>query len=336
MKHLLLRIASIRWLQHLIFWVLSLSFITSYFSISNELAVTDLIYSLWFHLCVVPMVYVLLRFIIPILFETERYLLFLFAAGINLLFGWGLHYAVFEWVVPKVMTSYYIVSFTDNFILIVILTIYTLLATLLHFSKSWFKVNSLEKDKINLELNSLKNQLNPHFLFNGLNGIYSLSVQNDKRAPEAILKLSDLLRYSLYEVSAETVALEKEIQILQDYIDLQLIRFKPDREVIFNHEGTGNPAIIPMILLPIIENAFKHGNLTKEGSFIKVHLTHSDESIHLECLNSFTPIKSDESRSGLGLVSIHKLIELYYGKKGDLSISKEGNQFRAKLKLLLS
>ncbi|WP_421875653.1 sensor histidine kinase [Marinoscillum sp.] len=336
MKRLLLRIASIRWLQHLIFWVLSLSFITSYFSISNELAVTDLIYSFWFHLCVVPMVYVLLRFIIPILFESERYLLFLFAAGINLLFGWGLHYAVFEWVVPKVMTSYYIVSFTDNFILIVILTVYTLLATLLHFSKSWFKVNSLEKDKINLELNSLKNQLNPHFLFNGLNGIYSLSVQNDKRAPEAILKLSDLLRYSLYEVSAETVALEKEIQILQDYIDLQLIRFKPDREVMFNHKGTGNPVIIPMILLPILENAFKHGNLTKEGSFIKVHLTYSAESIHLECLNSFSPINSDESRSGLGLASIRKLIELYYGKKGDLSISKEGNQFRANLKLLLS
>ena len=155
MKSLVLKIASIPWLQHLVFWVLSIAFITSYFAISSEYSSTDLIYSLCFHLCLIPMVYIQLRLVIPNLFQKERYLFFFISSIMVVLFGWIIHFITFEYLVPNLLKSFYIVSFTENTILFGILTIYLILATLLHFSKSWFRVNALEKDKINMELNAL-------------------------------------------------------------------------------------------------------------------------------------------------------------------------------------
>tara|TARA_B100001245_G_C22865367_1_gene416161 strand:- start:859 stop:1449 length:591 start_codon:yes stop_codon:yes gene_type:complete len=196
-------------------------------------------------------------------------------------------------------------------------------------------VNLLEKDKINLELNLLKNQLNPHFLFNGLNGIYSLSIQNDPRAPEAILKLSDLLRYSLYEVSTDLVDLQQELEIIKKYIDIQLIRFKPDRNIHVNFSGEGSPKIVPMMLLPIVENAFKHGNLTKEDSFIEISCNYSSDTIVFECKNSFI-VNNKDSSSGIGLQSIEKLLELYYEEKGNLTTSSMDGDFVATVKIDLT
>ncbi|HCX23869.1 MAG: hypothetical protein CMB80_30235 [Flammeovirgaceae bacterium] len=332
MKSLVLKIASIPWLQHLVFWVLSIAFITSYFAISSEYSSTDLIYSLCFHLCLIPMVYIQLRLVIPNLFQKERYLFFFISSIMVVLFGWIIHFITFEYLVPNLLKSFYIVSFTENTILFGILTIYLILATLLHFSKSWFRVNALEKDKINMELNALKNQLNPHFLFNGLNGIYSLSLKNDPKASEAILKLSDLLRYSLYEVSIESVSLEKELQMIRNYIDLQLIRFKPNRDVQFNVQGTDSPFIIPMILLPLVENAFKHGNLTKDKSFIHISCRYSENHIEFNCQNSFI---RKEKESGIGLKSISKLIQLYYADKASLEIIQNDHKFETKLLIQL-
>ncbi|WP_258101594.1 sensor histidine kinase [Marinoscillum pacificum] len=335
MKSKLIKIVSLTWLQHLAFWMLSIAFITFYFAISGELSFTDVIYSLCFHLCIFPMIYLLLRIIIPSLFEKEKYLLFTIAVSLNVGVGWLLHFLVFNYLVPALLTSYYIVSFTENSILIVIFSVYNILAILLHFSKSWFKVNLLEKDKINLELNLLKNQLNPHFLFNGLNGIYSLSIQNDPRAPEAILKLSDLLRYSLYEVSTELVDLQQELEIIKKYIDIQLIRFKPDRNILVNFSSEGSPKIVPMMLLPIVENAFKHGNLTKEDSFIEISCSYSSDTIVFECKNSFI-VKNTDPRSGIGLQSIQKLLELYYEEKGNLTTSSMEGEFIATVKIDLT
>src|SRR5262249_2491108 len=134
-------------------------------------------------------------------------------------------------------------------------------------SKSWFTVNDLqrqllqsEKEKVQIELKALKAQINPHFFFNTLNGIYSMSLDKDERLPQTILQLSHLMRYFLYEVNEDIVSLEKELQILQDYIDLQKIRSANELQVIKKIEGEISKQLIaPLLLITFLENAFKHG-----------------------------------------------------------------------------
>lgn len=195
---------------------------------------------------------------------------------------------------------------------------------------------SLRQEKLEAELKFLKGQLHPHFLFNTLNNLYVLSLKKSDLAPEAILTLSDLLDYILYECNAETVPLEKEIRCIEDYIRLEQLRYGKRLEVRFDKPDVlPNKAIPPLMLLPFVENAFKHGTSdTPDQVCIYIKLEIISKRLFFKVENSKSPFSSEDfrrSRQGIGLKNMQKRLELLYKDKHQLKTEDLGDQFRAEL-----
>lgn len=203
------------------------------------------------------------------------------------------------------------------------------------------KNHKLEKEKIALELSFLKSQVNPHFLFNTLNNIYSMMVDTDEKAAATVLKLSDLMRYCLYESSHDKIALTREINFLDDYIDLERIRLSKRASINFEKIGNFNSLQIPpLILLTFIENAFKHGiHSTKEVASVNIKLVVRDENIIFEVVNT-VPSKSiitDLNKvGGIGLINARKRLEHFYTDNYSLVIEKSETHYTVKLYIKLN
>jgi len=327
-----------RILLHILFWILSLFAIGTYFSISNTLSIIDYVYSAFFNLCLVFLVYANLNFLVPKFLERGAYHWYvigiLLAIGVSLI----LHDIIFDILLPLLPIEFYLVSFTDRLILIQVFAIYIVVSTLLHLSESWFKLHKLQHEKLHIELNALRAQLNPHFLFNGLNSIYSLSLKNHVETPSAILKLSNLLRYSLYEVGDDLVPVEREIEEIGNYIDIQKLRLEQGVGITYNVDGEFEGEMLaPMLFLPILENAFKHGPKGKEKGFIKVTISRNGLEIIFTCSNSVTGTDDPTiSAGGIGLENLSKRLELLYPGKHTLSIQSNEDKFTVELKLIPS
>ena len=185
------------------------------------------------------------------------------------------------------------------------------------------------------QLNLLKGQINPHFLFNNLNNIYSLVIRKDDKAPEIILMLSDLLRYVIYKGSAQKVSLTEETEQLKNLIALNRLKDNENTNIIFDTAGlTKHGFIEPMILIPLVENCFKHwdGAYNKNG-FIRIEMASNEKWFCFVTENSVseTPKERVEGEGGLGLENIKNRLELVYGDKVAFNISKEATMFKVKL-----
>ena len=209
--------------------------------------------------------------------------------------------------------------------------------TAIKLAKDSFVRRQQEKEA---ELKLLKAQLNPHFLFNTLNNLYGLSVLKSDKLPSLMLKLSDLLRYSLYETSSVLVPLEKEIQYLENYISLEKIRLE-DKTTI-NFEVSGNILsikIAPMLLIVFVENAFKHlGVLNDKKSFVSVKIIEDNDELFFRCENSIDVSETEnhqleKGKSGIGLANVKKRLALLYPDKHQLKIEKTNTLYSINLKL---
>ena len=192
----------------------------------------------------------------------------------------------------------------------------------------------LENINLNTEINFLKSQINPHFLFNTLNGIYSLAHNQSPQTETAILKLSDIMRYVLYESGTEKVELSKDIQYISNYIDLQRLRLSS--KVTIQYEVKGNFAghyIAPLLLISFIENAFKHGISYANSSFIQIEISLVEETLTLFVENPV--IKNDSFEGGMGLKNARRRLELLYPGNHSLNIFNNGHLHIVNLKLLL-
>lgn len=213
----------------------------------------------------------------------------------------------------------------------------------LKITSEWFKnertKREMENQKISAELLNLKSQINPHFLFNSLNSIYSLANKNsDKRTAQTILKLSDMMRYMLHESADNFVALEKEIEYLKNYIELQQMRLKETIPVTFNVTGKiKSKMIAPLLLIPFVENAFKHGISYLNQSFISIELNSNENFLNFKTTNSIsTDLVEKEKSSGIGLENVRKRLDLLYPQKHKLQTFKSENSFTIKLQIQLS
>ncbi len=169
-----------------------------------------------------------------------------------------------------------------------------------------------QKEKLEAELSLLKSQVSPHFLFNSLNSIYSLTVQKSESAPVAVVKLSELLRYMIYQANRETVSLAEELNYLDNFIELQKLRLASDVQIIYEKEVSNKSLEIePMLLIPIIENTFKHGVSYKEPSEIIIRINDRNDSLNLFTSNPVFQRKRSES-SGFGLENLKKRLTLRY------------------------
>ena len=207
-----------------------------------------------------------------------------------------------------------------------------------NYTKLKQATQQLRIEKQEAELNYLKSQTNPHFLFNTLNNIYSLARDKSDLAPESILRLSKMLRFMLYETSGEYIAIEQELKIITDYIALEKLRYDESLRINFNHDIEDmKQAIPPLLLIPLVENAFKHGvSETRNQPFVDIHLSVSKRQLSFVVKNSTEVFPGEGNvKENIGLSNLRRQLELLY-KEYSLSVQQQGPVFIATLKINLA
>ncbi len=195
----------------------------------------------------------------------------------------------------------------------------------------------LEKQKAESELTALKGQLNPHFLFNTLNNIYSLTLLQSPAAPQAVARLSEILDHLLYRCDSMYIPISKEIALLQNYIELEKLRYDDRLQVNFRHSTDKDADIAPLILLSLVENAFKHGAGEDAGSpVIDIRLELKDNIFSFDVTNTVAPREEKAGTEGIGLVNIRKQLELIYPEVHTFKTTLQEGRFTASLQLFLS
>ena len=227
-------------------------------------------------------------------------------------------------------------SFYTHFIhFLIIFIISTGLKVIEQLYREKQKLQELEKSRIQAELSFLKSQIHPHFLFNSLNSIYYLSLSKDDKAPKTILSLSDFLRFVFIESESDLIPMEKEIRMLDEYLELQSLRTSEKFELQYIKEGyfNGYP-IMPLIFIPFIENAFKYGISAHNNCFINIRINVNNGKLIFTCDNSIVSAAKDDARSsGIGLENIRKRLELMYSGRYLLEISEDNLAFHVKLQI---
>lgn len=310
---------------------------------NGKISYRNVVLIVYFGLINIAVFYLNYLLVLPRFFNTKKYVWFGISLGLLILLSavikYGVAVAYSDFVLMRgPEEKQFRISFLDFFIgALFVSWFFIFLSTALKFMADWFvneKVRTnLEKEKLAAELAFLKSQLNPHFLFNSLNNIYSLSYQKSEKTPEAILKLSEMMRYMLYESNDDSVALAKEITYLQNYIDLQKLRFKNGAYVDLHVNGDANgQTIMPMVLVAFVENAFKHGVATDESHPITIDINISPRRLWFKVSNKTNNQNKDET-GGVGLANVKRRLDLLYRGRYDINIKNEPPVYTSELYL---
>lgn len=214
---------------------------------------------------------------------------------------------------------------------------FIVISSLIKFAVDWFGnervQRQLESEKKDMEIQFLKSQLNPHFLFNSLNNIYSLAYQKSDKTADAVLKLSEIMRYMIYESNDSWVSLSKEIEYVKSFIELQKLRFKDGAavELTINGEIDDQP-IVPLILISFVENAFKHGVANDPNDPIKINLIANRKILHFSITNKKNNFNKDEM-GGVGLNNVERRLQLLYPERYKLNIVNTATHYTSELML---
>lgn len=215
-------------------------------------------------------------------------------------------------------------------------------STILKIITEWFRQlrekQELETQTMQSELRFLKSQVNPHFLFNTLNNLYALTLKKSDKAPDIVIKLSEMMRYMLYECNEKQVPLYKEVNYLKNYLDLERLRQNDRIKIDFQVEGMiGEQPIAPLLFIPFLENSFKHGlnNQLSEG-FVNIQLNANEEMVDFHIENSKgQAIKRPDNKpsGGIGLVNVRRRLKLLYPEKYNLEIINTPHSFAVHLSI---
>lgn len=287
-----------------------------------------------------PYAYFLAYYLFPKLIPQKRYLALVFwviALAFLGMVGLMFLYQLFPYEMPGNATEF--LSFKTVYMmtdLIYIASPVVLIKMTQNYIKQERNATRLQKEKIEAELIILKNQLQPHFLFNNLNNIYSLVLSKDDRADGALLKLSDILSYMLYECNVEHVVLEKEIQLIKNYIALEKLRYEDRLEISFEVQGNmSSQFIAPLLLLPFVENAFKHGVAKNEKkSWVRIFLCLENSSLQYLVENSLAdqPEQPLKPNGGIGLNNVKQRMEKLYPQRHSI-VFQQIDSFLVKLNI---
>lgn len=226
--------------------------------------------------------------------------------------------------------------FLHLLLIVVSYVIATFIETFVFAQKKQEETIQNKNEMLQTELKLLKSQINPHFLFNALNNIYALSVIDSSQTQQSISYLSNMLRYVLYECDAELVPIKKEIDYINDFIKLYQLKSSKPYNITTKYSISDNSILVaPMLFIPFVENAFKHGYIEKQGdSFISIVVQATSESIDLDIENSISmDIINKDEVGGIGLDNVKKRLTILYPEKHELQIQESPQTFKVKLKL---
>jgi len=327
---------------HVGFWLLYFLFIS--ILISNYLPFDQAVVRIFLNgVVMVFAFYFNALFLVNSLLERKKYVGFLVSASF-LVFVTGvfrfLLLKIFEraelsFAIPGQTENLLVFSFLNQLVIVVVSTIFQLLQNRVRRDRQRQQLQNMQNEA---QLNFLKTQINPHFLFNTLNNIYALSVIRSEKTPAMILKLSELLRYVIYDGREKRVLLEQEINHIKKFIELFQMKSENELNITMQVEGSPNGLRIePMILIPIVENCFKHTDFdTNPGAYVKIILAIHNKSIKFITLN--TKDESDlqkDKTGGVGLENIKKRLDLNYFNQYELIIQNKKQIFEVNLSMEL-
>jgi len=335
-----------RIIWHLLFWLFYLLvFSVSYTIHYDKLSVFDVMLRFSITLPVdIFASYFTAYFLLPFFLLKGKYVKFIVFFLLSAFLFVMLQRAFLYFITVPIFTPEWVekMKFFDFDFIFSFFNIYAIVGifTSMRLFKFWFKnqqaTHNLKEEKLEAELKFLKSQIHPHFLFNTLNNLYALTLDKSDQAPEVVIKLSNLLDYMLYEANDPKVSLKKEIILIQNFLDLESIRYGESLEIKFDIIGnTAGYYIAPMLMLPFIENSFKHG-LSKqtEKPWLNIQLNCERGLLHFNVRNSQGKNKSNKKESyteGIGLANVKRRLDLIYSKNYKLNIYDEIDFFEIDL-----
>lgn len=336
------RSPALRILLHLAYWILVWCLTNLLFGYGNLLNTYSLMYCSIILLIAAGVSYWIVYFLIPRFLSSGRY-------------GFFLVFLVFTVVVSldlELITTMLFIIFLERFQILTFFNhtreVYSLLtgtyfivflSVAIKLVEFWYREQGRKhaalRDKVEAELKLLKSQIHPHFLFNTLNNIYSLALQKSDRAPEAVLKLSGLLDYLIYQGEAEKVSLKKETDFIHHYLELENLRYGERLSIDFQTSGDPDGVrLAPLLLIPLVENAFKHGiSKSREKQQLKIKLDIRGRNMEFYIENSIPRKPGDDPGGGMGLENLRKRLNLMYPGRHSLEIRDDGKTYIALLKL---
>jgi hypothetical protein len=279
--------------------------------------------------------YTLAYFIVPKFLLKGKYVQFILTALLWILAGLLINYSYRVYIfIPAEEALHFRPIVRGGWLAgtFLMITVTAASTAVLKLFKYWLKKQQewmlAEKEKVTAELQLLKAQVHPHFLFNTLNNIYSFSLENSSKTPVLILKLSSLLSYILYDCNKDEVRLEKEIEIMKNYIDLEKERYGNKLDISWTVAGeVEDKFIAPLLLLPFLENAFKHGTSDQvDKPWLSVEITTNENVVKCKIINSKNQ-NGLTKNGGIGIQNAMKRMEIIYPHKHELKINDEGNFF---------
>ena len=333
-------------LIHLFWWLILFLFFCGVNSINTNYGMLFWMSNTYYtYVIAIPTAYFVVFFLFPKLLFKKKFIqfsvFFIFSLFAAILITRVLYFYIIlpiKWPEALLNTTFWGFSIlngaSSKFLIIGILAIVELI-------KKWLKEQKekkeIEKDKLSNELKLIKSQLSPHFLFNTLNNIDSLIYQDPKRASGAVVKLSELLRYVLYEASEDRVKLIDELNFISNILDLQKLRIESNDDIVFTIEGEArDKTIAPMLLTPLIENMFKHGSQIGETPLFFISVKISENRLFFYCKNYLREKKNIDLQSGIGLKNVKKQLDLLYKDNYTFETEETDKEFFVKLKIELS
>jgi two-component system, LytTR family, sensor kinase len=278
-------------------------------------------------------------FLIPQYFEKKRYILFYFLLFLLITVITVIRVYLKNNMIDFMQANKLSIS-ADLQIIIIIISelIIALISSLMKVANDKYeyerKYQATQNQFLKSELNYLKSQISPHFLLNSLNNIYSFTVSNSTKTQDAILKLSEILKYFLYESNATKISVKREVEIIQSYIGLFALKFEDAPDISFKAcIKNSEKEIEPLLLMSLVENAFKHSGIgIQENSFIHITIKENEDQLIFSCINSNMQVNETVGQyGGIGLQNISKRLLLNYPGKHSMDVEKDDNTFAIKL-----
>lgn len=289
-------------------------------------------------------VYFNLRYLVPNYFKWNGLARYLGLLVLSIIIITPIKAMIFYWKFTPypVMQDALLERWTGLFTLhLLVAGFSTIFKIISDWAKHQREKHELENKTMESELNFLRSQINPHFLFNTLNNLYALTLKKSDDAPEIVIKLSEMMRYMLYECNEKEVPLIKEVSYLRNYLALERIRQSKNIDIDLEVKGkVTNQRIAPLMFIPFIENSFKHGLKNQiENGYVKIILDVKPKKVRLNVINSKAPtlpIQSTAKRSGgIGLINVKKRLALIYPKQHELHIQDTPNEYEVDLTIEL-